>query len=149
MTSNVSETLIGAAVLAVAGSFLYFASQSTGLSTEAGRYTLTASFRSVEGLGIGSDVKLSGVKVGTLTHVSLNPDTYQAVTILAIDNKILIPDDADIKVSTDGLLGAAFLEITAGGSPFMLEPGGEIIYTQGTISLLNLLLKFANGAGGE
>ena len=149
MTSNVSETLIGAAVLAVAGSFLYFASQSTGFSTEAGRYTLTASFRSVEGLGIGSDVKLSGVKIGTLTQVSLNPETYQAVTILAIDNKILIPDDADIKVSTDGLLGAAFLEITAGGSPFMLEPGGEIIYTQGTISLLNLLLKFANGAGGE
>lgn len=149
MASNVSETLIGAAVLAVAGSFLYFASQSTGFTTEAGRYTLTANFRSVEGLSVGSDVKLSGVKIGTLTNVSLDPDTYQAVTLIAIDNNILIPDDADIKVSTDGLLGAAFLEVTAGGSPFMLEPGGEIIYTQSSISLLNLLLKFTSGAGDE
>ena len=149
LASNVSETLIGAAVLAVAGSFLYFASQSTGFSTEAGRYNLLASFRSVEGLSIGSDVKLSGVKIGTLTGVSLDPDTYQALTVMAIDNEVLIPDDADIKVLTNGLLGAAFLEITAGGSPFMLEPGGEIIYTQGSISLLNLLLKFSNGAGDE
>lgn len=142
MASNATETLVGAAVLAVAAGFLYYVGQTTGMSSRAGDYTLNASFRSVEGLNIGSDVRLSGVKVGTLTSVSLNPDTYEAVTQMAIQEDVQIPDDADIKVSTDGLLGGAFLEITAGGSPFMLEPGGEIIYTQGAISFINLLMKF-------
>ncbi|MGE4611649.1 MAG: outer membrane lipid asymmetry maintenance protein MlaD [Paracoccaceae bacterium] len=142
MVNNVSETLIGAVVLAVAGFFLYYATQISGLSSDSSQYSLIASFRSVSGLNVGSDVTLSGVKVGTLTSITLDPETYDAVTEIAIDNNVLIPVDADIKVSTDGLLGGAYLEITAGGSPFMLEPDGEIIYTQGSVDLLNLLLKF-------
>ncbi len=144
MASNASETLVGAAVIAVAVGFLYYASQTSGFSTDTGRYSLTASFRSVEGLNVGSDVRLSGVKVGTLTSIALNPDTYEAITKISVDKDVLIPDDADIKVSTDGLLGGAFLEITAGGSPFMLEPDGEFIYTQGSISFINLLMKFVS-----
>ena len=142
MANNVSETLIGAVVLAVAGSFLYYAMQTSGFSADTSQYSLSASFRSVAGLNVGSDVKLSGVKVGTLTSITLDPDTYQAITRVSIDNDVLIPDDAEIKVSTDGLLGSAYLEVTAGGSPFMLEPNGEFIYTQGAVNLLNLLLKF-------
>ena len=142
MANNVSETLIGAVVLAAAAGFLFFAGQSVGFSSDGDQYPLIAKFRSVEGLNVGSDVRLSGVKIGTLTSISLDQETYQAVTGISVDNGIAIPDDADIKVSTDGLLGGAFLEITAGGSPFMLEAGDEIIYTQGSISFLNLLLKF-------
>ncbi|MEO1918302.1 MAG: outer membrane lipid asymmetry maintenance protein MlaD [Paracoccaceae bacterium] len=142
MANNVSETLIGAAVLAVAGFFLYYATQISRFSSDNSQYSLNASFRSISGLNVGSDVKLSGVKVGTLTSITLDPETYDAVTKISIDNNVLIPDDADIKISTDGLLGGAYLEITAGGSPFMLEPDGEIIYTQGSVDLLNLLLKF-------
>jgi len=145
MANNVSETLIGAVVLAVAGGFLYYATQVSGFSTDTNRYSLTASFRSVAGLNVGSDVKLSGVKVGTLTSITLDPVTYEAVTLVSIDNDVQIPDDAEIKVSTDGLLGGAFLEVTAGGSPFMLEPGSAFVYTQGAVSLLNLLLKFGGG----
>ena len=144
MANNVTETLIGAVVVAVAGSFLYYANQISAFSTDSDQYLLNASFRSVAGLNVGSDVKLSGVKIGTLTMISLDPDTYEAVTTISIDKDVLIPDDADIKVSTDGLLGGAYLEITAGGSPFMLEPDGEINFTQGSISLLNLLLKFGS-----
>ena len=142
MASNVSETIIGAVVMAVAGSFLYYATQTSGFSSDTNQYTLSANFRSVAGLNVGSDVKLSGVKIGTLATISLNPETYQAVATIAIDNEVLIPDDAEIKVSTDGLLGGAYLEITAGGSPFMLEPDGQFVYTQGAVSLINLLLKF-------
>jgi phospholipid/cholesterol/gamma-HCH transport system substrate-binding protein len=145
MASNVSETLIGAVVLAVAGSFLYYAAQTSGFSTDTDNYSLNANFRSVAGLNVGSDVKLSGVKIGTLTAISLDPETYEAVASVAINEDILIPDDAEIKVSTDGLLGGAYLEITAGGSPFMLEPDGEFMFTQGSVSLINLLLKFGGG----
>lgn len=143
MTRNITETLVGAVVLAAAGGFLYFAGHAVGASVQGDEYTLTANFRSVEGLNVGSDVRMSGVKVGTLTKISLDPVTYKAITEISVDNNISIPDDADIKVASDGLLGGAFLEITAGGSPFMLEDGGEIIFTQGSISFLNLLMKFA------
>ena len=145
MTNNVSETLIGAVVLTVAGAFLYYATQVSGFSTATDQYYLNASFRNVSGLNVGSDVKLSGVKVGTLMSITLNPETYEAVTKVSISDDVLIPDDAEIKVATDGLLGGSYLEITAGGSPFMLEPDGEFVYTQGSVSLLNLLLKFGGG----
>jgi phospholipid/cholesterol/gamma-HCH transport system substrate-binding protein len=75
----------------------------------------------------------------------LDPVTYEAVTEVSIDKDVLIPDDAEIKVSTDGLLGGSYLEVTAGGSPFMLEADGEFTYTQGSVSLINLLLKFGGG----
>jgi len=147
MASNAAETLIGAAVIAVAAGFLYYASQSAGFSAGNGQYPLTAKFRSVSGLNVGSDVRLAGVKIGTLTDISLDPKTYQAVTKLAIDEQVKIPDDADIKVASEGLLGGSFLEITAGGSPFMLAPGDEIVLTQGSVSLINLLIKFAGSSG--
>lgn len=144
MASNITETLIGAVVVAAAAGFMVYAGQAVGFSANTDQYTLYAKFRSVEGLDSGSDVRLAGVKVGTLAAISLDPETYQAVTELSIDNNIAIPDDADIKVASDGLLGGAFLEITAGGSPFMLEDGGEIYLTQGAVSLLNLLMKFGS-----
>ncbi len=142
MASHAAETLIGAAVLAVAAGFLYYASTAAGISAGSGQYTLTAKFRSVEGLDVGSDVRLAGVKIGTLTGVSLDQETYRAVTRMAVNDTVQIPDDSDVKVATDGLLGGAFLEITAGGSPFMLEDGDEILLTQGSVSLINLLMKF-------
>jgi len=144
MANNVTETLIGAVVVAAAAGFLIYAGQAVGFSAGGDQYTLLAKFRSVEGLDVGGDVRLAGVKIGTLSGISLDNDTYQAVTKLSIDDGILIPDDADIKVSSDGLLGGAFLEITAGGSPYMLEDGDEILLTQSSVSLLNLLMKFGS-----
>ncbi len=148
MASNAAETLIGAVVLAVAAGFLYYASQVAGVSTGSGQYPLTAKFRSVEGLNVGSDVRLAGVKIGTLTGITLDQETYQAIAKISVDSEIKIPDDADIKVASDGLLGGAFLEITAGGSPFYLEPGDEILLTQGSVNLISLLMKFV-GNGNE
>lgn len=139
---NAAETVIGAVVLFAAAAFLYLASQSSGFSNSNDQYPLIAKFRSVEGLNVGSDVRLSGVKIGTLTSISLDPETYQAIAEIHVNSEIKIPDDADIKVASEGLLGGSFLEITAGGSPFMLEDGDEILLTQGSVSLINLLMKF-------
>ncbi len=145
MASNAAETLIGAAVLLVAGGFLYFAGQSSGFTGSSGQYPLYAKFTSVEGLNVGSDVRMAGVKIGSLTGIKLDQETYQAVATISVNDDIAIPSDADIKVATEGLLGGSFLEITAGGSPFMLSDGEEIIMTQSSVSFLNLLLKFVTG----
>jgi len=147
MTEKRSEIFVGAIVLAVAAAFLVYLISSTGLGVTGDRYSLSASFRSAEGVSAGTDVRLAGVKIGSVTEVSLDPTTFRAVTEISLAESVQIPDDSAVIVASEGLLGGSFIEIIPGGSPFNLEEGGEIIDTQSSVSLINLLLKFV--AGGE
>lgn len=147
MTEKRSEIFVGAVVLAVAVGFLIYLLQATGLGVGGDRYNLTASFRSAEGISVGTEVRLAGVKVGSVSAVSLDAQTYRAITEISVDKDVLIPDDSAVIVAAEGLLGGNFVEIIPGGSPFNVEEGGEIVDTQGSVSLINLLLKFV--AGGE
>ena len=150
MANNTTETLIGAAVVATAAGFVAYASQTAGLGGTVGKaYDLTASFNSAEGLSIGTDVRMAGVKIGTVRSLELNLETYQAETVFSIADEIKIPDDSDVKVASEGLLGGNFVEITPGGSEFMLSEGDEIIYTQSSISFLQLLMKFVGESASE
>ena len=149
MASERAEILTGAAVLAVAIGFAVYAAQGAGLTGDAGTYPLTASFRSVEGVSVGTDVRLAGVKVGTVTSLALNPETFFADASLQIRNDVLLPTDSAILVSSEGLLGGNFIEILPGGALENLEPGGEIEDTQGAVSLISLLLKFVGGEGAS
>ncbi|MFN3937781.1 MAG: outer membrane lipid asymmetry maintenance protein MlaD [Gemmobacter sp.] len=149
MSENTAEILVGGAVLAVALGFLAYAAQSTGFVRETGGYELRAAFRSVEGVKVGTDVRLAGVKVGTVTALSLNPETFFAEARLAMRPGLSLPDDSAALISSEGLLGGNFVEILPGGSPFNLEPGDEFMDTQGAVSLTTLLMKFVGAAAGE
>jgi len=149
MSHNTTEVLVGGVVLAAALGFAIYAGQATGLSKSSDGYALNASFRSLEGVGVGTDVRLAGVKIGTVTNVELNPQTYRADTHFSVQDGIDIPDDSAIVVSSEGLLGGNFVEIMPGGSPFYFEPGDEMEDTQGAVSLITLLLKFVSGSGEE
>jgi phospholipid/cholesterol/gamma-HCH transport system substrate-binding protein len=142
MAENRLEILAGAAVLVAALGFVVYAGQSAGLGREASTYPLKASFRSVEGITQGSDVKLAGVKVGTIASLTLNPTTYFADAVIDLDKAILLPTDSAILISSEGLLGGNFVEIIPGGMPDNLAPGEEIEDTQGAVSLVSLLMKF-------
>ncbi|CUH42087.1 outer membrane lipid asymmetry maintenance protein MlaD [Ruegeria atlantica] len=146
---NATEVLVGGVVLACAVAFGVYASQSTGLSQSSGGYELGASFRSLEGVGVGTDVRLAGVKIGTVTGVDLNPETYRADTTFSISDGILVPDDSAIVISSEGLLGGNFVEVMPGGSPFYFEAGDQVEDTQGAVSLISLLVKFVAGDGSE
>jgi len=149
MAEDTTEVLIGGAVLALAAGFLIYMAQSTGVArTNSGSYELTASFRSAEGISVGTDVRLAGVKVGSVTSLELNPTTFRADTVVAVNDDIELPDDSSISVASEGLLGGSFVELTPGGSPFNLEAGGEIEDTQGAVSLISSLLKFVSGRDG-
>jgi phospholipid/cholesterol/gamma-HCH transport system substrate-binding protein len=145
MAENTTEVLAGAAVLAAALGFALYAAQSTGFSGNDGSYDLKASFRSVEGITLGSDVRLAGVKVGTITSLDLNPTTYFADATVSVKSGLLLPDDSAILISSEGLLGGNFIELVPGGSETNLEPGDEIEDTQGAVSLISLLMKFVSG----
>ena len=145
MAENRAEVLAGAAVVAAAVGFLFYATGGAGIGAAAGSYPLTASFRSVEGISSGTDVRLAGVKVGTITSLKLNPTTFFADATISVENGILLPDDTAILISSEGLLGGNFIELVPGGSTENLGPGDEIEDTQGSVSLISLLMKFVSG----
>jgi len=144
---HTTEALVGGAVLAVAVGFFVYAGQVTGMGGSASEYRLNASFRSADGVSIGTDVRLAGVKVGRVVDIGLDPKTYRAKTTFTVREGIAVPDDSAVSVASDGLLGDNYLQILPGGSPLYFEPGDEIEFTQGSVSLVGLLMKFVSGQG--
>ncbi|MFO7757780.1 MAG: outer membrane lipid asymmetry maintenance protein MlaD [Roseovarius sp.] len=148
MTESKTEILVGGVVLAVAIGFLVYAGQTTGMTRGAEEYRLNASFRSIDGVSVGTDVRLAGVKIGRVTDVSLDPETYRARTVFTVQEGIDVPDDSAVSISSEGLLGGNYVEIQPGGSPFYLAAGEEIEFTQSSIGLISLLTKFVSGDDG-
>jgi phospholipid/cholesterol/gamma-HCH transport system substrate-binding protein len=150
MSENTTEVLVGGAVLAAAVGFLIYAGQVTGFASGAAndsRYT--ASFRSIQGVSVGTDVRMAGVKIGSVTDLVLNPQTFRADATFAVASRIVLPDDTAVVISSESLLGGSFVELLPGGSPFNLKPGSEILDTQSSVGLVDLLLKFVSGKGGN
>ena len=143
---NFTEVLTGAGVLVVAAGFLTYMAQVGGVGVgPAGDASYSASFRSAEGIGIGTDVRLAGVKVGSILDMELDPQTFRAETRFTVQSDVALPEDSAVVVSSEGLLGGSFLEILPGGSDFTLDPGSEIEDTQSSVSIVQLLLKFVSG----
>jgi phospholipid/cholesterol/gamma-HCH transport system substrate-binding protein len=147
--NTITEVLVGACVMAVAVGFFVYASNSTGGGPVGGSYAMSASFRSADGITVGSDVRLAGVRVGTVTDMALNPQTFRAETTFTVRDDVELPDDSAIAISSEGLLGGNFVEIIPGGSPFNYAPGDQIMDTQGSVSLITLLMRFVAGDEAE
>ena len=145
-SENMTEVAAGGVVLAIAAGFLFYAGQVTGFSGAPSEYPLTASFRSADGVSVGTDVRLAGVKVGRVTDLALDPETYRARATISVRDDIEVPDDSALSISSEGLLGGNFVEILPGGSPFYFAAGDEIEFTQGSVSLIALLSKFVSGS---
>lgn len=144
-----AEIIAGTLVLVVAVGFALVGVQRAGFSGSSASYDIVASFRSAEGISVGTDVRLAGVKVGSVQALELNPQTFRADAIISVANGIEIPDDSSIVIASEGLLGGNFVDVQPGGSPFVLAAGDEVMDTQGAVSLINLLAKFAAGSGSN
>lgn len=145
MRENTTEVVVGAAVLAAALSFLWVLVGVTGLGGKAAGLELQANFRSAEGVTVGTEIRLAGVSIGTVSDLDLNLDTYRAEATFAIDDGVAIPNDSAAVVASEGLLGGTFVEIVPGGSFDFYSNGAVIEDTQGAVSLIQLLLKFVGG----
>jgi phospholipid/cholesterol/gamma-HCH transport system substrate-binding protein len=145
MGRNIVETIVGALVLLVAGVFVFYAFAKSDHNTPTG-YDLTARFGRIDGLKRGSDVTLSGVKVGTVTGFDLDRKTYQAIVHLAVTASVQLPADTDAKIVSESLLGGMVVVLEPGADKKMIPPGGEITNTQDAIPLTELIAKFMFGA---
>jgi len=138
MRKNLIETVMGGVVLIFAALFIVFAYSKAEVGKVEG-YEIKAKFDRIDGILAGSDVRMSGIKIGTVTSSALDPKTYFANVSMNIRSDIRIPEDTSIAVSSDGLLGDKFLALSPGGADEMLPPGGEITTTQGSIDLMGLV----------
>jgi phospholipid/cholesterol/gamma-HCH transport system substrate-binding protein len=152
MAGSTAETLIGAVVVAAAGGFLFYAAATADISVSGDSgFQLVAEFRKAEGLNTGGDVRIAGVKVGTVRAMELDPESYRAVVTMSLREGLAIPEDSSAKITAAGLLGDNFIAIEPGASDYMLAEGDRIQYTQGSVNLLDMAGKLIHGSadGGE
>ena len=138
---NMIETVMGAVVLVVAAMFLAFAYNHSSLRTVSG-YEVVARFDRVDGVSTGTDVRISGIKIGTVIDQRLDAERYLAVVRMSIDPKVKLPTDTVAEVASEGLLGGRYLALLPGGDAEMIKPGGEIKFTQSPVDLVQMLGKF-------
>lgn len=141
MHRNMIEAVLGAVVLAAAAMFLWFAYSMAGIKTDGG-YNVSARFDKVGGLKAGSDVRLSGIKIGTVSSLELDPKTYQANVTLTLRRDLQLPTDTVAEISSEGLLGGNYLSLVPGSEETMIAADGMIKYTQSPVDLVQLLGRF-------
>lgn len=139
MQRSIIETVMGAVVLIVAGFFLFLAYETTDLSRNTSDTQLTARFGAVDGLILGSDVRIAGVKVGTVVDQSIDPELYEAVVTMSLEEGLRIPEDSKVSVASEGLLGGLYLRVEPGRSDVLLQDGGQFTETQDVVALEDLL----------
>ena len=139
---SIAEVLTGAMVLAAAGVFLVYAILHGGRSPQTDGIALTAQFDRVDGLNQGADVKIGGVKIGSVSDLRIDPQTFQAVVTIRIRRDLGLPADSSAEISSEGLLGGKYVSIVPGGADRLLADGGRITETQGSVSLESLLGRF-------
>lgn len=142
MKSNAIETIIGGAVIVIAVAFFTYVYKTANLSAGTGGYTLTARFESVDGITNGTDVRMAGIKIGTVTRQELDTETYEAVLTISVDSAVKLPIDSSAKITSDGLLGDRYVSLDPGGDQTLLADGGVIDYTQSALDLFGLIGQF-------
>lgn len=144
---NGVEALIGFAVVVVALWFALFAWDRTGGGGAAGAIHVKALFPNASGVTVGTDVRVAGLKVGSVTAQALDPASYQVSVTLALDPSVKIPSDSSAAITSEGLLGSTFIALQPGGATDMLKDGGTILDTQGSVDLMGLIGSFINKSG--
>jgi phospholipid/cholesterol/gamma-HCH transport system substrate-binding protein len=138
---GVAEVLTGALVLVVALAFLAYAVAHSGRTIGSG-YALYAQFDNIAGLAVGGDVRLAGVKVGTVTEERLDPKTFEAIVSITVQDDIKLPKDTAASITSESLLGGKYVSLSPGGDETDLKPGQKIAITQSSVNLEELLGKF-------
>lgn len=147
MKHNAIETIMGGVVLLVASFFIIFAYKTSGFD-QGDSFEYHAKFDRIDGLVVGTEVRVSGVKVGVVKQVMVDPETYLAKVTFTASQNVKLPKDTSAEITSDGLLGNKYLALVPGGEEVFLKQGDEITYTQSAISLENMIgqLVFSNKA---
>ena len=98
-------------------------------------------------MSAGTDVRIAGLKVGTVSDQKLDPKTWQAEVILALDPEVKVPNDSSATITSEGLLGSTYVALNPGGASDALKEGDTIVDTQGSVDLMGMIGQFINKSG--
>jgi phospholipid/cholesterol/gamma-HCH transport system substrate-binding protein len=138
MNRRFAETAVGAVVLAIAAWFLVFAYNSGDFRPVAG-YALSAKFNSVGGLAPGNDVRIGGVKIGSVLDQRIDPADFRAIIVFSVRNDLKLPEDTVAAITSDGLLGGKYLRLEPGHGQTMLAANATLKNTRDALSLEDML----------
>ena len=128
----------------------YLATQTTSLANyrQGASYDIKARFTNVGQLKLRAPVKVAGVRIGSVSEVKLETDKLDALVTMSIDKHFdKIPDDSAASIFTSGLLGDQYVALNPGGSPDVLKNGDEVVLTQSSMQLEELIGKYLVGQG--
>ncbi len=146
---NAGEALVGLLVVLLAGWFAWFAWAQSGGGVKPGAVRIVAIFPNVGGIDVGTDVRIAGLKVGSVTDQALDPETFQVRLTLAINPEVKVPADSSAAIASEGLLGGSHVALLPGGDPTPLKDGDTISDTQGAVDLMGLVGQFINRSGDQ
>ena len=142
-----AEALIGLLVVVVALWFGYYAWQRTGGGRVANAVQVTALFPNANGVAVGTDVRVAGLKIGQVAALKLDPKSYQADVVLALDPSAKVPSDSSAAITSEGILGGNYIAMVPGGSPTPFKNGDTIVDTQGAVDLMGMVPRLNHFAG--
>ena len=148
MKRNIVETLIGAAVLAIAAGFFGYAYSRADVGAPDG-YPVHASFSAVGTLAVGADVRISGIAVGSVTDLDLDPETFMARVTMSVRDDVRLTTDTTAAVNMESLLGGSYVALEPGGEIETIPPGGEILFVQAAPDLVGLMTRMVFSPRGE
>ena len=143
---SVAEIATGAVIIVLALGFLGYALVATGRDSGSGM-RLSAQFANIGGIASGADVRLSGVKIGSVSGITIDPRTFEAIVAMVVRPDLSLPVDTSAVISTGGILGGQFVTLSPGGSTKVLQDGGVLTLTQSATNLEDLLGKFIFNVG--
>jgi phospholipid/cholesterol/gamma-HCH transport system substrate-binding protein len=151
MKDSAVETAVGAVVIIIAAVFFYFVYATTERGTAGSGYRVNAAFDNIGAVNVGTDVRMAGIKIGSVVAQELDPETYQARLTLVIAPNVKLAEDTTAKISSEGLLGSPYVALEAGGSETLIPAGGEIEITQGAVDFWKLVsdAMFSKPTAGE
>lgn len=142
MKNNLLETLVGAMVIVIAAGFFAFVYNSTDVGSGTGGYHIKAEFENIEGISVGSDIRMAGIKIGSVVSQVLDPKSYQAIVTMSVAKYVKLPDDTTAKITSEGLLGAKFIALEIGGSEEILKDGDSLSHTQSALDIWSLINEY-------
>lgn len=147
LRDHLGEAFVGLFVVIFAAWFVWFAWGRTGGGAKAGAIHVAAMFPNSSGINVGSDVRVAGMKVGTVSGQALDPQSFQVKLTLAIDPSVKLPADSSAAVTSEGFLGSNFVALIPGGDTVPLKDGDTIADTQGAMDLMSMVGQFINKSG--
>ncbi len=142
MKNNLVETAVGALVIAIAAGFFLYVYNTTDIGGSSGGYRINAEFENIEGISVGSDIRMAGIKIGSVVKQKLDPVNFQAIVTMSVASYIKLPDDTTAKITSEGLLGSKFIALDIGGSEIILKDGDSLSNTQSAIDIWSLINEF-------